>query len=170
MLSHHDLAGIAGGAQPVGDDGVYSFFYTSSIEDLDLLAVGDNLNHRMRQLIRLYFAYCCAGLSLAGPGRAQTFFEDVTEETINTKLFISSGMAFGDYNNDGWPDVVLQELFGPRRRVRLLHNEGNGRLTDQSAAFRAGDLQSVRPNAGVLLGDYDFAEYTMEMERIIPRR
>lgn len=39
------------------------------------------------------------------------------------------GAAWGDYDNDGWPDLYLSHL-GPNQ---LLHNNGNGTFTDVTA-------------------------------------
>jgi hypothetical protein len=60
------------------------------------------------------------------------------------------GPAFGDFNNDGHPD-----LFVPHDgRCRLFRNEGRGRFTDVSAM--AGDLARPIPGAtSAAWGDFD---------------
>ena len=107
------------------------------------------MNHRMRRLTRLCCPLCCAGLLLAGPGGTQTFFEDVTEEITDTELFYSRSIAWGDYDNDGWPDLFLVENAN-HRRFKLWHNEGSNWLGDRTSAIRTGDLPP--PNE---TGDFD---------------
>lgn len=40
-------------------------------------------------------------------------------------LFVDS-VTWGDYDNDGWPDIVLQVIGFPQGATRLYHNDGNG--------------------------------------------
>ena len=67
-------------------------------------------------------------------------FTDVTSESGLTNLFPSSeyseanpaldgvkyGVSWGDYDNDGYPDLFLTYLF----KVQLFHNEGNGTFVE----------------------------------------
>ena len=62
----------------------------------------------VRRLLALGRVGCCVGLLLGGPGVAQPFFTDVTDE-IDVQLFESRSIAFGDYDNDGWPDLFLAQ-------------------------------------------------------------
>ena len=74
------------------------------------------------------------GLVLAGSGAAQTFFEEVTDEAFGASVFsAANGMTFGDYSNDGWPDLFLAEAndFGFGGIAFLLQNVGNGRFADR---------------------------------------
>ena len=76
---------------------------------------------------------------------------------------LGSGAAWGDYDNDGWPDVFLVNLVGPitltpeqvRRspaRCALYHNNRDGTFTDVSVAAGV-DLRAWGMGAG--WGDYD---------------
>jgi hypothetical protein len=74
------------------------------------------------------------------------------------------GVAFLDYDNDGWPDLLIVngstfedqdhlERLVPQR-MQLFHNEGNGTFTDVSA--RAGPAFQVPINArGAAIADYE---------------
>jgi hypothetical protein len=65
---------------------------------------------------------------------------------------ISDGsLAWGDYDNDGWPDLVLTGQSGPERHSKLYHNTGNG-FEDQSSHLPG--LPGVQYSA-VAWGDYD---------------
>jgi len=76
---------------------------------------------------------------------------------------MGSGVAWGDYDNDGWPDLFLVNLAGPitlsadslqhsPAHCALYHNNGDGTFTDVSA--RAGvDLRIW--GMGAEWGDYD---------------
>ena len=51
-------------------------------------------------------------------------FKDVTHETgLDKILFYTHGCAVADYDNDGWPDVLLTGW----GRLALLHNEPDGK-------------------------------------------
>jgi hypothetical protein len=76
---------------------------------------------------------------------------------------MGSGVAWGDYNNDGWPDVFLVNLAGPitlsadgvRRspaRCALYRNNGHGTFTDVSVEAGV-DLRAF--GMGAEWGDYD---------------
>ena len=62
--------------------------------------------------------------------RGNGTFEDVTRGSGFDREIYGMGLAIGDYDNDGDPDVYLTAL-GPNL---LLRNEGGGRFTDVSAA------------------------------------
>ena len=78
------------------------------------------MNDPMHRRIVLGSIFCYLGLLLVGPSMAQTLFTEVI------KLPGSRTIAFGDYDNDGWPDLFLG--IGPQ--ANLWHNEGDGRSVD----------------------------------------
>ena len=59
-------------------------------------------------------------------------FTDVTEKAGLAGAGYGSGVAVGDYDNDGWPDVFVANVTGNQ----LFHNNGDGTFTDVTA--RAG--------------------------------
>ncbi len=89
---------------------------------------------------------------------------------VDRKRFIietnGAGVAFVDYDNDGWPDALVlsgvrlhegtreMEAYPPGRapRSHLYHNNRDGTFTDVTA--RAG-LDAVGWASGVCAGDYD---------------
>ena len=56
-------------------------------------------------------------------------FTDVTEKSGLMGAGYGSGVAIGDYDNDGWPDVFLANVTGNQ----LFHNNGDGTFTDVTA-------------------------------------
>jgi enediyne biosynthesis protein E4 len=82
---------------------------------------------------------------------------------IDSKKYIietnGCGVAFFDYNNDGWTDVLVSngtklEGFpkGQEPTIHLYHNNKNGTFTD--VTIKAG-LRLTGWGAGVAIGDYD---------------
>ena len=53
-------------------------------------------------------------------------FTDVTEKAGLAGAGYGSGVAVGDYDNDGWPDIFLANVTGNQ----LFHNNGDGTFTD----------------------------------------
>jgi enediyne biosynthesis protein E4 len=53
-------------------------------------------------------------------------FTDVTEKAGLAGAGYGSGVAIGDYDNDGWPDIFLANVTGNQ----LFHNNGDGTFTD----------------------------------------
>lgn len=53
-------------------------------------------------------------------------FTDVTEKAGVAGIGYGMGVAVGDYDNDGWPDMYVVNV----GKNQLLHNNGNGTFTD----------------------------------------
>ena len=116
---------------------------------------------RCRPIIR---ALLCAGLLGITPVTAQPRFEDVTPEAAPFHFFESLAVSFGDYNNDGWPDLFFAEAANftddGGDRVALLHNGGKGRFYHRPYAL-PNNLLSFDPkvHAGETLGAGIFGDY-----------
>jgi enediyne biosynthesis protein E4 len=101
----------------------------------------------------------------------QIHFRDITEQagihfTHNNGAFgkkylpetMGPGCAFIDYDNDGWPDIVLVNGEnwpghpGPASTLKLYHNNHNGTFTDVT---RKAGLAVPMFGLGVAVGDYD---------------
>ncbi|HUO36217.1 MAG TPA: CRTAC1 family protein [Candidatus Acidoferrum sp.] len=76
-----------------------------------------------------------------------------TDVTVQSKIHSSGtfffGVAVGDYDNDGYPDIFMT---GYRHSV-LLHNNGDGTFTDVTAKAGVGDDGNWATSAGWF--DYD---------------
>ena len=70
-------------------------------------------------------------------------FTDVTAEAGLAGTGFDNGVAVGDYDNDGFPDLFVGGVHGSK----LYHNNGNGTFTDVTA--RAG-ITSLDPKYGPL--------------------
>ncbi len=75
-------------------------------------------------------------------------FTDVAEKAGVTNERWGFGVAIGDYDNDGWPDIFVSN-FG---KNRLYHNNHDGTFTD--VAERAG-VTLGNWSTGATFGDYD---------------
>ncbi len=71
---------------------------------------------------------------LAGSGRGLRFTDVTAQSGIATRGY-GQGLAVGDYDNDGFPDLYVTS-FGPNQ---LLRNQGNGTFKDVTAPARADD-------------------------------
>ena len=76
-------------------------------------------------------------------------FTDVTDKAGVGYPCWAMGASVGDYNNDGWPDLLVTCLHG----VVLYRNNGNGTFTDvtQSAGLGGDSMWAT----GGTFGDYD---------------
>ncbi len=76
-------------------------------------------------------------------------FTDVTDRAGVGYPCWAQGAVVGDYNNDGWPDLLVTCFVG----VILYRNNGDGTFTDVTkAAGLSGDTQWA---TGAAFGDYD---------------
>jgi hypothetical protein len=76
-------------------------------------------------------------------------FTDVTDKAGVGFPCWANGVSVGDYNNDGWPDMLVTCFGG----VVLYRNNGDGTFTDATrAAGLSGDNMWA---AGAAFGDYD---------------
>lgn len=89
-----------------------------------------------------------AGLVHSFPNGGDKTKEYIIETT-------GSGIAFIDYDNDGYVDIFV--VSGEGGTNRMYHNEGNGHFTDVTAAL---GLTSSGWGEGVCAGDYDNDGYT----------
>src|SRR5262249_9485795 len=66
-------------------------------------------------------------------------FEDVTEQAGLAVTMYGMGVTVGDYDNDGWTDILVTGVGGNR----LFHNEadGNGGRKFVDVTAQAGDLK-----------------------------
>jgi tetratricopeptide (TPR) repeat protein len=64
-------------------------------------------------------------------------FTDVTNQSGLHTNFTTIGSCWGDYNNDGYPDLFLSSFMG---RPSLFRNNGDGTFTDVSEAAGLKDL------------------------------
>ncbi|MEW6754267.1 MAG: CRTAC1 family protein, partial [Candidatus Latescibacterota bacterium] len=88
------------------------------------------------------------------PGATQTYFADVTDPAFGGRYPGSVSMAWGDYDNDGWPDLLVCGVYPALRTMALWHNEGNGRFADHTAALQA-EVAPRAKGSGVVFADYD---------------
>jgi hypothetical protein len=80
-------------------------------------------------------------------------FTDVTEKAGVAGAGYGSGVAVGDYDNDGWPDLFLANVTGNQ----LFHNNGNGTFTDVTAKSKlSGALLDGKKMWSVGAGWFDY--------------
>ena len=101
------------------------------------LYVGRELDARKNLPTTLFYTRNAEGNSLLR-NDGNFHFTDVTRQAGINENGITLGVAWGDYDNDGWQDIYVANDFG---RDALLHNNGNGTFTDvskQSGAYDPG--------------------------------
>src|SRR5215469_3486065 len=80
-------------------------------------------------------------------------FTDVTERAGVAGAGYGMGVAVGDYDNDGWPDLFLANVNGNQ----LFHNNGNGTFTDVTAkAGLTGAAYKGRKMWSIAAGWFDY--------------
>ena len=81
-------------------------------------------------------------------------FDDVTEEAGILTLRPTQTGAWGDYDNDGWLDLVVgnESTQGDPHASELWHNERDGTFRDVTADLGPADFGYVK---GVVFGDYN---------------
>ena len=75
-------------------------------------------------------------------------FADVTEKAGLKGAGFGMGVAVGDYDNDGFPDLYVTSL----GRNNLYHNNGDGTFTDVT---KAAELEETGWSTGAMFVDYD---------------
>jgi len=80
-------------------------------------------------------------------------FTDVTERAGVAGSGYGMGVAVGDYDNDGWPDIFLANVNGNQ----LFHNNGNGTFSDVTAkAGLGGGMLHGRKMWSISAGWFDY--------------
>ena len=69
------------------------------------------------------------------------------------QTFAGMGADFADYNNDGWPDLVVTDL--ANQRYCLFRNNGDGSFDDVSSSEGIGPLSQLHSGWSVRFLDYD---------------
>lgn len=85
-------------------------------------------------------------------------FEDVglaseVAVDIDGRTYAGMGVDFTDYNNDGWPDIVITNL--ANQRYALYQNNGDGSFTYASNTAGIGQMTMAHSGWGVRFFDYD---------------
>ena len=85
-------------------------------------------------------------------------FEDVglmseVAVDVDGRTFAGMGVDFADYNNDGWPDIVVTDL--ANQRYALYQNNGDGSFTYSSASSGISRMTLTHSGWGVRFLDYD---------------
>ena len=75
-------------------------------------------------------------------------FTDVTEKAGVAGAGYGMGVAIGDYDNDGWPDIYVVNT----GKNQLFHNNGNGTFTDVTDKARRRRRHPRRQEDVVRLG------------------
>jgi enediyne biosynthesis protein E4 len=85
-------------------------------------------------------------------------FEDVALDSqvavdMDGRTYAGMGVDFADYNNDGWPDLVVTDL--ANQRYALYQNSGDGTFNYVSQAAGLGQITLAHSGWGVRFFDYD---------------
>jgi hypothetical protein len=90
--------------------------------------------------------------------RTDGTFEEVgleTETAVNSEgqTFAGMGVDFADYDNDGWPDIVVTDL--ANQRYALYHNNHDGTFDYASQVSGLGGISLLHSGWGARFVDYD---------------
>jgi len=85
-------------------------------------------------------------------------FEEVgleSEVAVNSagQTFAGMGVDFADYENDGWPDIVVTDL--ANQRYPLYHNHRDGTFDDVTGSSGIGAISQLHSGWSVRFIDYD---------------
>jgi hypothetical protein len=72
---------------------------------------------------------------------------------MDGRSYAGMGVDFADYNNDGWPDIVVTDL--ANQRYALYQNNGDGSFTYASHTAGIGQMTLAHSGWGVRFLDYD---------------
>ena len=72
---------------------------------------------------------------------------------IDGRTYAGMGVDFADYNNDGWPDIVVTDL--ANQRYALYQNNGDGSFSYASQTSGIGQMTLAHSGWGVRFLDYD---------------
>jgi enediyne biosynthesis protein E4 len=72
---------------------------------------------------------------------------------VDGRTYAGMGIDFADYNNDGWPDLIVTDL--ANQRYVLYQNNGDGWFTYASNAAGIGQMTMAHSGWGVRFFDYD---------------
>ncbi len=88
--------------------------------------------------------------------RGDGTFEDVSKKAgvDDSKRYYGMGVVWGDYDNDGWPDLYVADDAGPNYLYRNKHDGTFDEVGLMLGADLSGDGQELG-SMGVDMGDYD---------------
>jgi enediyne biosynthesis protein E4 len=72
---------------------------------------------------------------------------------LDGRTYAGMGVDFADYNNDGWPDLVVTDL--ANQRYALYRNDGDGSFTYASNTAGISSMTMTHSGWGVRFLDYD---------------
>jgi hypothetical protein len=72
---------------------------------------------------------------------------------VDGRTYAGMGTDFADYNNDGWPDIVVTNL--ATQRYALYQNNGDGTFTYSSSVSGLGRMSATHSGWGLRFFDYD---------------
>jgi hypothetical protein len=72
---------------------------------------------------------------------------------IDGRSYAGMGVDFADYNNDGWPDLVVTDL--ANQRYALYQNNGDGSFNYSSFSTGLANITMLHSGWGVRFFDYD---------------